>query len=235
MLVLLRGIRIGRRIIEAASDWSLKLPRMFFCCARWSCLIDGADVSGAVSENHGMRLFFLLRLFHDVLESRAEDDVLRVAGNRALILSPEERPVVEVLKMVGLAEKHTGSHIARYEREVGKVVPIEYLFRTGGSYCCNKRIVVVRMTSEKSVGGAIHFILCYDIGIIEMGKAYRSPEAEQLADSCPVSYADGHAIRILAVEVLDVLRIFLYIRTELVAVIFLHIGDGIECGLKVEL
>ena len=52
---------------------------------------------------------------HDVFQGRTKDDVLSVAGYGALILSPEERPVVEILEMVGLAEEKSRSHISWYE------------------------------------------------------------------------------------------------------------------------
>ena len=88
----------------------------------------------------------LLSLNHS-LESGAEDDVLSVAGDGAFVLSPEERPVVEVLEVVRLAEQQSWCHITRDEREVGAVVAIEHLFRA----CCSddgyKRVVVVGMAA----------------------------------------------------------------------------------------
>ena len=58
--------------------------------------------------------FALLSLNHS-LESGAEDDVLGVAGNGAFVLSPQERPVVEVLEVVRLAEQQSWCYIARDE------------------------------------------------------------------------------------------------------------------------
>ena len=142
--------------------------------------------------------------------------------------------VIEVFKVVGLAEKYPRGYIARYERKVGTVVSVEHQFRTGGSYGRNKRIIVVRMASEEPVGGAVYFILYYDVGIVDMCKAYCGSEAEQRTDSCPVAHADGYAVWILAVEVPNILRVFLYIRTQFVAVVFVHVRYGIECGLKSE-
>ena len=69
-----------------------------------------------------------------VLESRTEDDILGVTSDGAFVLSPEEGPVVEVLEVVGLAEQQTGSHITWDEGEVGTVVAIEHLLRTGGTH-----------------------------------------------------------------------------------------------------
>ena len=63
---------------------------------------------------------------------------------------------------------------------------------------------------------------------------YCGSEAEQRTDSCPVAHADGYAVWILAVEVPNILRVFLYIRTQFVAVVFVHVRYGIECGLKSE-
>ena len=76
----------------------------------------------------------LFPFLHSVLERQAENHVLRISGNGAFVLPPQERPVVEVLEMVGLAEEQTWGHIARYEREVGAVVAIEYGLRTSGTY-----------------------------------------------------------------------------------------------------
>lgn len=58
---------------------------------------------------------FLFFLLNNMLESQAKDNVLRVASNSPLILPPKERPIIKVLKMVGLTEKHSGSYIAWYE------------------------------------------------------------------------------------------------------------------------
>ena len=69
-----------------------------------------------------MKRLFLLY----ILKGFAKDDILRVATNGTLVLSPQEGPVIVVLKMVGLTEQQTGSHIAWYEREVGTVVAIEH-------------------------------------------------------------------------------------------------------------
>ena len=66
----------------------------------------------------------------EVLEGGTEDDVLGVAGDSTLVLSPEEGPVVEVLEVVGLAEQQTRCHITGDGREVGAVVAVEHLFRT---------------------------------------------------------------------------------------------------------
>ena len=41
--------------------------------------------------------------------------------------------------MVGLTEEHPGSHITRYEREVGTVIPVKDIFRTGSPHSRNNR------------------------------------------------------------------------------------------------
>ena len=93
-----------------------------------------------------------MHLLGQLLEGRAEDDVLRVSRNGTLVLSPEEWPVVEVLKVVGLAEEYARSHVAGYGREVGTVVAIEHLLGASGSYRGYERVVVVGMTTEYPVG-----------------------------------------------------------------------------------
>ena len=70
----------------------------------------------------------------DVLESGTEDDVLGVTGDGAFILSPEERPVVEVLEVIRLAEKQTRRHVTGNGREVCTVVTVEHLLRTGSTH-----------------------------------------------------------------------------------------------------
>ena len=77
-----------------------------------------------------MPLFCLL----DVLESGTEDDVLGVTGNGAFILSPEERPVVEVLEVIRLTEQKTWGDITGDGREVCTVVAVEHLLRTGSTH-----------------------------------------------------------------------------------------------------
>ena len=65
-------------------------------------------------------------LFQHLLERQSEYQVSRIACNRAFVLTPEEWPVVEVLKVVGLAEEDAGRHIAGDEGEVGAVVAVKY-------------------------------------------------------------------------------------------------------------
>lgn len=64
--------------------------------------------------------------FNHLFESQAENQITRVSGNCAFVLSPKERPIVVVLEMVGLAEEYARRHIARNEREIGTVIPIKY-------------------------------------------------------------------------------------------------------------
>ncbi len=49
---------------------------------------------------------------YNILECGTEDDVLGVAGDGTLVLSPKERPIVVVLKVVGLTEQQAGGHVA---------------------------------------------------------------------------------------------------------------------------
>ena len=49
---------------------------------------------------------------YDILEERAKDDVLSVAGYGAFVLTPKERPVVVVLEVIGTAEEETGRHVS---------------------------------------------------------------------------------------------------------------------------
>ena len=70
----------------------------------------------------------------DALESGTEDDVLGVTGNGAFILSPEERPVVEVLEVVWLTEEQSRCYVTWDGREVGAVVTVEHLLRTGSTH-----------------------------------------------------------------------------------------------------
>ena len=50
-----------------------------------------------------------------LLEGFTKDVVAGVAGYGAFILAPQERPVIKVLKVVGLAEQQAGSHVTGYE------------------------------------------------------------------------------------------------------------------------
>ena len=54
---------------------------------------------------------FSIHLF----EGFTKDIVAGVAGYGAFILAPQERPVIKVLKVVGLAEQQAGSHVTGYE------------------------------------------------------------------------------------------------------------------------
>ena len=103
-------------------------------------------------------------LSDNVLEGRTEDDILRIARYRTLVLSPEERPVVEVLEVVGLTEQQSRSHISGNEREVGSVVSIKHLFGSCCPYYRHKRVIMVRMTTIKPIRHTVNFILAHDVG-----------------------------------------------------------------------
>ena len=89
------------------------------------------------------------------------------------------------------------------------------------------------MASEKPVGRAIDLRLLHDVGIVEVGETYRDSEIEQRAYACPVARADGHAIGIVLVEVLDILIIFLHIGAQFLLVGLVHVGHGVERCLQV--
>ena len=78
-----------------------------------------------------------------VLKRGSENDVLGVAGDGAFVLSPEEGPVVEVLEVVWLTEQQAWCHVSWDKREVGTVVTIEHLLRTGCAYNSYKRVAVL--------------------------------------------------------------------------------------------
>ena len=75
-------------------------------------------------------------LLLEVLEGGTEDDVLGVTSDGAFVLPPEERPVVEVLKVIWLTEQKTWGYITRDSREVCAVIAVEHLLRTSGTHCC---------------------------------------------------------------------------------------------------
>ena len=70
----------------------------------WSCFIDVDCLDDWVVKT--------LRGTNDVLEERAEDDVLGVAGYGAFVLTPKEGPVVVVLEVIGTAEEEAGRHVS---------------------------------------------------------------------------------------------------------------------------
>jgi hypothetical protein len=126
-------------------------------------------------------------LSDNVLEGRTEDDILRIARYRTLVLSPEERPVVIVLKVVGLTEQQTWSHITWNEREVGTVITIEHLLRSGSTYDSYERVVMIGMTTVEPVGDTIDLILADDVRIIDMGIVDGDTEIQYSIDTCPVA------------------------------------------------
>ena len=56
-----------------------------------------------------------LFLFCHLFEGFTKDVVAGVAGYSTLVLTPKEWPIIKVLKVVGLAEQQSGSHVTRYE------------------------------------------------------------------------------------------------------------------------
>ena len=78
--------------------------------------------------------FYWALILDHILKGGSEDQVRGISANGALVLSPQEGPVVVVLKVVGLSEQYAGCHIAGDKREVGPVVSVKYLFGTGGSH-----------------------------------------------------------------------------------------------------
>ena len=53
--------------------------------------------------------------FSHLFEGLAEDVVACVTGYGTLVLTPEEWPIIKVLKVVRLAEQQSGSHVAGNE------------------------------------------------------------------------------------------------------------------------
>src|SRR5574344_624817 len=87
------------------------------------------------------------------------------------------------------------------------------------------------MTTKEPISHTIHLIFVHYVGIIDMGKTYSRTKTEHLITSCPVAQSYRHAIRILLVKDLNVLRILLHIRAKSLLVIFIHIGNRIESRL----
>ena len=115
--------------------------------------------------------------------------------------------------MIRFAEEQTRSHVTRNEREVGTVVTIEHLLRTGCTHDGHKRVVVVGMTTIEPVGHTIDLVLAHDIGEVDMSIVHRDTEVQYHVHSCPVTQSDRHTIGILCVEALDILLVLLHIRT----------------------
>ena len=82
------------------------------------------------------------------LEGFAEDQITAVARDRTFVLAPQERPVVEVLEVVGPAEQHAGRDVAGDEREVRAVVAVEDFLRARRADRRHERVVVVRVAAE---------------------------------------------------------------------------------------
>ena len=122
-----------------------------------------------------------------MLKDRTENNILGITGYRTFILSPKERPVIKILKVVGLTEQQSGRHITGDEREVRTIVAIENHLGTRCSNSRHKRIVVIGMTTEKPVGGAVDILLGHDVGIIVISKAYRRTEVDQHVIAGPVA------------------------------------------------
>ena len=58
-------------------------------------------------------LFYLF--FCHLLEGLTKDVVAGIAGYSTFVLAPQEWPIVKILKMVGMTEQQSRSHVARYE------------------------------------------------------------------------------------------------------------------------
>ena len=56
-----------------------------------------------------------LFLFCHLFEGFTKDVVAGIAGYSTLVLAPQEWPIIKVLKVIGLAEQQSGSHVTRYE------------------------------------------------------------------------------------------------------------------------
>ena len=89
------------------------------------------------------------------------------------------------------------------------------------------------MTAVEPVGNAVDLILLHDVGIIEVGIVHGDTEVKHHVHTCPVAESDGHAIRIVLVEALDILLVLLHIGTEFLLVGLIHIRHGIEGCLHI--
>ena len=122
-----------------------------------------------------------------MLKDRTENNILGITGYRTFILSPQERPIIEILKVVRLTEQQSRRHIAGNEREIRTVITIEDHL---GPRCSNgrhKRIVVIGMATEKPVGGAVDIFLRPNVGIVEMSKSHCCTKIKQRFIAGPVA------------------------------------------------
>ena len=150
---------------------------------------------------------------YDVLEGGTEDDILGVASDGSFVLSPEEGPVVVVLKVVWAAEEKSGCHIAGDEGEVCTIVTIEHLFGASCTDHCHEGIVVVRVASVESVGGAKDCLFLDDVREVEMSKADSRAEAEHLIATSPVTQSNRQSIGVLSGERVQINGVLLHVRT----------------------
>ena len=66
-----------------------------------------------------------------------------------------------------------------------------------------------------------------------MGIVDSNTEVEHLVHTSPVAESDGHAIRILTVEAVNVVVVFLYVGSQLLLVGIVHVRDSVEGCLHV--
>ena len=114
--------------------------------------------------------------------------------------------------MIRLTEEQTRCHITRDEREVGTVVTIEHLFRTGSTHNGHKRVVVIGVTTIEPVCHTVDLVLADDIREVDMGIVHGDAEVQYHVHTSPVTQPDGYAIGILRIKALDILLVFLHIR-----------------------
>ena len=139
-----------------------------------------------------------LTLFvNNASQCRTEDNVLCVSCNGTFVLSPQERPVVIVLEVVGASEQQAWSDVTRNEGEVGTVVAIEYLLGTGCSHYRYEGVVVIGVTTIDPVGRTEDDVTLDDVWKIDVCKAYCGTKTKYLSASGPVAQSDGKTIRIL--------------------------------------
>lgn len=89
--------------------------RVPLTCDRQSLVLPGRQINGKGNTLHSAQNVAIVEV-HGILT------------DGTFVLSPEERPVVLVLNIVGLQEQHSGHHASGNKREVAAVIAVGHIF-----------------------------------------------------------------------------------------------------------
>src|SRR5690606_31468911 len=121
--------------------------------------------------------------------------------HNVFILSPEEWPVLVVLRIVWLQHQNTGNNAPRDEGKVSAIHAVGHFFRTSAD-CRNQRKVVCRVCAVEEIQSAQHGLAINQIreGFVQI--IIVDGVADYPATACPPTGCNRYAKGIFLVQLL---------------------------------